>query len=335
MKTRVAIFGSGQMARIYGDILRNHDIATLVGFVGNSIEKTKSLERDYGVPAYGGSDYQGFLADFEADALVVATPEWVRRKPLTTAVEAGLPILIEKPFAESWNDAKELYALLDGYLKVIQFCHVLRFSPRFSAMQQMVSGGQIGALRHMYGRRNSNRKQVERVLGKTDLAFWLTPHDIDIMRWLSRSEVRSAYTLSRGRLDTADDYIVSLLRFESGVTSVHEVSWCAPPISPVAREAVFEARGTEGVIELDDFSTNLRLFAGEERVATADTYEHFSVQRQQHGFFRIMLDDFLSRVRGNLIRSTDLQDAFETMRVCEMISRSVRLGREVLREEVQ
>lgn len=335
MKTRVAIFGSGQMARIYGDILRNHDSAALIGFVGNSIDKTKNLERDYGVPAYSGSDFKGLLNDLETDAIIIATPEWVRREPLSMALKANKPILIEKPFAQSWDTAKELYPLLVDYSQVIQFCHVLRFSPRFNAMKKMVSEGQIGQLRHMYGRRNSNRNRAERVLGRADLAFWLTPHDIDIMRWLSQSEVKSAYTLSRGRLDTADDYIVSLLRFENGATALHEVSWCTPPLSSVAREAVFEARGTEGAIELDDFATNLRLFVGEDRVATADTYEHFSVHGQQHGFFRIMLDNFISRVRLNLVSPTDLEDAYESMRVCEMISRSARLEREVLRDEVR
>jgi predicted dehydrogenase len=335
MKIRVAIFGSGQMARIYGDVLKKHDLAQLAGFVGNSSDKVEHLKRDYEVPVYGDGNFKNFLNDVEVDAVIIATPEWVRLEPLKAAIDAGKAILIEKPFADSWEEAKQLYEVLNGYSHVIQFCHVLRFSPRFFAMKKMVSEGDVGDIRHMHGCRNSNNQRVKRVLGKANLAFWLTPHDIDIMRWLSESEVSSVYTLSRGKLDTADDYIVSLLRFENGVTAIHEVSWCTPPLSAAAREAFFQVRGTEGAIELDDFATNIRLFAEGDRVMGADTYENFSIQGQHHGFFRIMVDGFLSRVVSQLNDPKDLEDAFESMRVCEMISRSVKLGREVKRREVQ
>jgi predicted dehydrogenase len=106
-------------------------------------------------------------------------------------------------------------------------------------------------------------------------------------------------------------------------------------LSAAAREAFFQVRGTEGAIELDDFATNIRLFAEGDRVMGADTYENFSIQGQHHGFFRIMVDGFLSRVVSQLNDPKDLEDAFESMRVCEMISRSVKLGREVKRREVQ
>jgi N,N'-diacetyllegionaminate synthase len=198
-----------------------------------------------------------FLNEIEVDAVIIATPEWVRREPIQATIDAGKAILIEKPFAESWDEAKQLHKILRSYPHVIQFCHVLRFSPRFFAMKKMVSEGYVGDIRHMHGCRNSNNQRVKRVLGKANLAFWLTPHDVDIMRWLNESEVNSVYTLSRGELDTADDYIVSLLRFENGATATHEVSWCTPPLSAAAREAFFQVRGTGGAIELDDFATNI------------------------------------------------------------------------------
>jgi predicted dehydrogenase len=335
MKIRVAIFGSGQMAKIYAEILSRHDYAQLVGFVGNGANKTELLKSDYGVPAYGNGSYKEFLKDFEVDAVIIATPEWVRLEPIKAVVNAGKSLLLEKPMAENWNDAKSIYSALLGYSKVIQFCHVLRFSPRFYALKQMVDAGRVGEIRHMHGCRNSNNKRVERVLGKADLAFWLTPHDIDIMRWLTGSEVDSVYTVSRGQLNTSDDYIVSLLRFQNNVTATHEVSWCTPPLSTSAREAFFEVRGVAGAIELDDFANNVRLFTQNDSVFTPDTYEHFSIQNQYHGFFRIMLDEFINRVRLKLNSPIDLEDAMETMRVCEMISRSVRLGREVKRSEVK
>jgi predicted dehydrogenase len=334
MKTRTAIFGSGRMSRIYADIIQNNPSSYLVGFVGNTIQKSESLSREYGVPVYSVGDYRGFLSNHKVDALIIATPEWVRLDPIQAALDFQIPMLIEKPFSQSWEEAKKLYELLHSYQQVLQFCHVLRFSPRFDAMKKMISNGDLGELRHMSSRRNSNNVNVRRLLGKASLAFWLTPHDIDVMRWLTSSEIQSVYSLSRGTIDTADDYIVSLLRFSNGITAAHEISWITPPLSPSANEIKFEARGTNGAIVLNDSENNITKFSEGSRVESADTYEHFCVQGHYHGFFRIMIDNFIQRVQLGLKNSQDLEDALETTRVCEMMRRSIILRREIIRDEV-
>ena len=58
---------------------------------------------------------------------------------------------------------------------------MLRYSARFTALKTLIDQGGVGEIRHIYARRNSNSRRAQRVLGRTDLAFWLTPHDVDII----------------------------------------------------------------------------------------------------------------------------------------------------------
>ena len=335
MMIRVGVFGSGRMAAIYGRILQDHAIGQLVGFVGNSPGKCRDLEARFDVPAYPGAEYARLLSGHELDAVIVATPEWVREVPLQQATDAMVHLLIEKPLADTWLLSKQLVGRLRGYPKVVRFCHVLRFSPRFAALKAAVVRGAVGDLRHISSRRNSNRSRAARVVGRTDLAFWLTPHDIDMMRWVTDSEIESVYCLSRGALDSTDDYVVSSLRFTNGVTATAEVSWCTPPLSASSKEAVFEVRGTDGVITLDDSAMNVEIFSAGDQVTADDTYEAFEVAGQPLGFFRNLVDDFLRTVSRAAPSDAVLTDAMEVARVSEMIRRSVARRAEVVRAEVE
>jgi len=59
------------------------------------------------------------------------------------------------------------------------------------------------------------------------------------------------------------------------------------------------------------------------------------VAGQHHGFFRMMLDDFIDQVQSGVRILSVAQDTLEVLRTCEMISRSSRLGRPVYRSEVE
>jgi len=244
---------------------------------------------------------------------------------------------LEKPFADSWEAAKRYHDLLKGSDRVFGVCHVLRYSPRFFALRHSVLSGQIGSLRHFYARRNSNNKRVLRVLGKTDLAFWLTPHDIDMMRWISGKEVERVYAVSRQKLSSADDYLIANLRFAGGVDAVLEISWCGPPVSSTPRDAVFEVRGSSGHVELEDFEMNVKVFSDTDSVKAPDTYEHYELHGQKGGYFKAMIDGFIQALDNHSDSSSEvsdsLSDAIEATRACAMIRKSLDEDRIVYRAE--
>lgn len=324
------MIGTGLMAEIYADILVQRGDCHLVAVCGNTAENTKRFASRYDIPGYSGGDAETLYARHpEAEVTVITTPEWVRELPLAAAIRHRQHVLLEKPFAHDHSTAQQLAQMLDGFGQVFDVCHVLRYSPRFHALQQAVQRNEIGEIRHIYARRNSNRKRVMRVLGKTDLAFWLTPHDVDIMRWLTGSEVVEVFARARNRLKTEDDYLIANLRFANGTDAVLEISWCTPPVSGIAPEARFEVWGTRGSAELVDSDMNLRVFVEAERVSSPDTYEDYNIHGLRQGFFKNMIDCFVDRVKRGDVQGNCVADAVAPIRVCEMIRCSIDEGRVV------
>jgi predicted dehydrogenase len=331
---KFAIFGTGQMAAIYAEILQQRPDATLAGAVGNTLEKTEQFARKFEVPAYSNSQYERILKDHpDIDTLIIATPEWVRDEPILAALESKRHILLEKPFADSWEAAVRYRGLFDNFQSVFGICHVLRYSPRFFALRETVQSGRIGTVRHIHARRNSNNQRVRRVLGRTDLAFWLAPHDIDMIRWVTGQEIDRVYAVSRTKLSSPDDYLIAHLRLDNGIDAVLEVSWCGPPVSGTAKHAVFEVRGSEGHVELEDFEMNVRVFAADNAVTAPDTYEHYDLHGLKDGYFKNMIDQFIRGLEHPSRLSNSLSDAVEATRVCAMIRKSLDEERVVQRTE--
>ena len=326
----IAMIGTGLMAEIYADILVQRGDCRLVAVSGNTHKSTERFASRYSIPGYSSGNAETLYSRHpETEVTVITTPEWVREIPLAAAIKHRQHVLLEKPFAHDYATAQVLAKMLDGYKQVFDICHVLRYSPRFHALQQVVSRNEIGEIRHIYARRNSNKNRVTRVLGKTDLAFWLTPHDIDIMRWLTGSEVVEVFARARNGLKTDDDYLIANLRFADRTDAVLEISWCTPTLSNIAPEARFEVWGSKGSAELVDSDMNLRIFVDENRVTSPDTYEDYIIHGLRQGFFKNMIDCFVNRVKRFDTDGNIIVDAIESIRVCEMIRRSIDEGRVV------
>ena len=333
MTINIGMIGTGLMAGIYGKILRQRPDCRLSAVVGNSADKTARFANDFGIAGYGQGRYEEMLERHpDIDAVIITTPEWVREEPVAAAIRHKKHILLEKPFAASLKDALALDKLLAGYGKVFDICHVLRYSPRFYALQQSVARGDVGDIRHIYARLNSNNARVRRVLGKTNLAFWLAPHHVDITRWITGADVQEVFARSRGGMKTDDDYIIANLRMSNGVDAVLEISWCNPPISGTAREASFEVWGNKGYVDVHDSDMNIRFFGAENRVAVADTYEDYEVHGLHYGMFKNLIDHFVGRVMDGKPDTRPLRDAVESIRACDMIARSIATQRVVGRE---
>lgn len=323
------------MADIYARLLQQRSDCELCAIVGNTREKTDAFKSKFQVTAFYESDYSGmFKAIPGIDAVIIATPEWIREKPIQAAIDNNVHILLEKPFADSWSEAMTLHSMLGNYSKVVSLCHVLRYSPRFLAMQHAVRRGDIGVVRHIYARRNSNNQRVNRVLGKTNLAFWLTPHDVDMIQTVITSSISKVYVSTRTKAKSADDFIIATLQFAGGETAVVEISWCGPPVSGISREAVFEVRGTEGNIEVADYDMNVTVFQRDRKVNVEDTYEDFESHGNYRGYFFELIHNFIEKTKRPVDNSAELRGALETSRICEMISQSIERENIITRNSI-
>jgi predicted dehydrogenase len=87
------------------------------------------------------------LAGVELDVLSVATPPFEHRAPVLAALQRGLHVLCEKPFALNVAQAEEMLAAARSAGTVCALAHEFRYLPSRMALRELVSNGHLGDLR--------------------------------------------------------------------------------------------------------------------------------------------------------------------------------------------
>jgi predicted dehydrogenase len=173
------------------------------------------------------------------DLVVVATPARTHVPLATAAVEAGLPVVVEKPFAPRAAEARTLVETAcerDVLLTVFQN---RRWDGDFLTVRSLVEHGELGAITRFESSFERWRPEVkpgsyaEEDPGAGGVLFDLGSHLIDQALQLF-GQVRSVY----GEIDTrrtgtrADDDVFVALTHESGVRSHLWMSAAATQFAP-------------------------------------------------------------------------------------------------------
>jgi predicted dehydrogenase len=146
MVTRWGVVATGGIAARFTEDVQAMDDAQVVAVASRNEASAKTFADRFGIPhAYG--DWAGLFADPEVDVVYVATPHSAHRVVAGAALEAGKPVLCEKPFTLNTREAEELVELaLERDLFLMEgmwtYC-----SPVVRRLVELVRDGAIGELR--------------------------------------------------------------------------------------------------------------------------------------------------------------------------------------------
>jgi predicted dehydrogenase len=138
-------------------------------------------------------DWQALIAHGQrADAALVATQDQMHVAPTVAALEAGYHVLLEKPMAPTLAGCMELIHAAERTGRILQICHVLRYSPFWRTLHEVLESGRLGEIitvehrenvaywhmAHSYVRGNwrNERESNPMILAKCC-------HDLDILTW--------------------------------------------------------------------------------------------------------------------------------------------------------
>jgi predicted dehydrogenase len=107
---RWGILGTGLIADVFATdlALTNSGIVAAVG--SRSQESASRFAEKFRIDR-AHSSYESLVADPEIDVVYVATPHPMHRDNAILALEAGKPVLVEKPFTMSSAEAREVVAV--------------------------------------------------------------------------------------------------------------------------------------------------------------------------------------------------------------------------------
>ena len=144
-KIRWGILGTGYIAGKFAEALSVIPDAELVAVGSRTQKSADTFAKKYSVPkAY--DRYQGPLEDPNVDVIYIATVNNCHRENCLAAIEAGKPILCEKPFMVNSSEAEEVIAFAQKKKVFLMEALWTRFIPAFQKARQMWEDGTIGDL---------------------------------------------------------------------------------------------------------------------------------------------------------------------------------------------
>ena len=133
-----------------------------------------------------------FSAGKLADSCLVMTQDQMHREPAITALSQGYNVLLEKPMAHRLEDSVALVQAAEQYGKLLQICHVLRYTPFFMKLNDILQSGRLGDIVAVEHRENvvfwhmahsfvrGNWGNTER---SSPMILAKCCHDLDILFW--------------------------------------------------------------------------------------------------------------------------------------------------------
>lgn len=143
MTVRIAIAGAGLIGKRHLDALAADESTEIASIVDPAPAAQEQAER-FGVPLF--PDLESMLAADKPDGLIIASPNQLHETMATTAIEAGLPILLEKPATDTLEAGERLIATADALDARILVGHHRTHSAVMSVCREVVQSGRLGDL---------------------------------------------------------------------------------------------------------------------------------------------------------------------------------------------
>lgn len=333
---RIAVVGAGLIGRKHIELVRGDPRCELVGVA----DPDPAAREIGGCPGY--ARLGELLAGPRVDGVIVASPNDRHAEHGLLCVEAGVPVLVEKPLADSVAEAERLVRAADTAGVPLLVGHHRRHSPIVAVAAEAVRSGMLGKLVAVQG---------SAVFRKPDGYFEQAPwrrepgggpillnlsHEIDNLRAICGEIVDvQAIASSRIRGFEVEDTAAITLRFGSGALGTFLLSDVAASARSWEQTSGEDGRypnhpdedcyllaGTDGSLAVP--TMRLRVFAG-----TPSWWEPFvtsTVAVNRADPLKRQLDQFLAVIRGEQRPLVDGQEGLQTLRVTRAVAEAARTG---------
>lgn len=130
---RAAVVGLGRMGGHHARIYSSLEGIQLVALVDKNQDRAQQAASQYGGQIF--EHVEDLIG--KVDLVTVAVPTVHHLAASRPLIEAGIPVLIEKPLAPSVEDAQQIVDLSGRRKSIVQVGHTERFNPVVLAMQRM------------------------------------------------------------------------------------------------------------------------------------------------------------------------------------------------------
>ena len=341
-KTRIAVAGAGYIGQAHMGVAQNGVRCTLSAVVDPS-PAAVAIAAQAGV-----SLYRSLAELFEKDrpdGVVLATPNALHVEHALLCIEAGLPMLLEKPIAANVADGERLVKAADDAKARILIGHHRAHSPIMAKARQIVEAGTLGKLVGVMG---------SATFFKPDAYFADAPwrsqpgggpillnmiHEVHNLRMLCGEIVAvQAFASHATRHLAVEDTVAINLRFANGALGsfmLSDAAACArsweqtsqenKAYTSYADEDCYVICGTHGSLSVP--TMRLKTYPRPEDRSWWKPFEEGVAGMVRDDPLKHQIEHFGAVVRGEANPLVSARDGLKNLRVTEAIAEAAKSGR--------
>lgn len=246
---RALLVGAGGMGQTWAKNLHQHPDVQIAGWIDIRPDAAAQAAEKLAIPVeHCGQDYARALAELRPDFVVDVTIPEAHHDITLAALAAGIPVLGEKPMADTMEHARAMVAASERAGKLYMVSQSRRYDARIQAYRRLIEQhiGQLGILNsdfYIGAHFGGFRDEMAHVL-LLDMAI----HTLDAARFISAADPLSVYceefnppwSWYRGAACATAIYEMS-----NGLRYTYRGSWCAEG-RHTSWEAEWRAVGAQG-----------------------------------------------------------------------------------------
>jgi predicted dehydrogenase len=201
---KVGVFGVGHLGKIHLNNWKEIGGVELVGFYDPDDDNSEKVSEKYQLPRFTNEDK---LID-ACDAIDVVAPTTFHFELCEKTIRKGKHVFVEKPLANTMEEARQLVKLAQESNIKLQVGHVERFNPAFLALKDIKLNPLFIEV-HRLAQFNPRGTEVSVIL---DLMI----HDIDIILSIVKSDVKNISASGVAVMTETPDIANVRIEFDNG-----------------------------------------------------------------------------------------------------------------------
>jgi predicted dehydrogenase len=340
-KTRIAVAGAGYIGLVHMDAAAASTAVQLSAIVDPSLNAVATAVK-YGVPLY--TSLAELFAKDKPDGVVLATPNQLHLPHAKECMDAGVPMLLEKPITPTVSEAEELVAYQEKTTAIILIGHHRAHSPIMAKAKEVVESGKLGKLVAVMGSALFVKPDHyfddgpwRREIGAGPILLNMI-HEVHNLRMLC-GEIASvqAITSHAVRGFAVEDTVAINLRFLNGTLGTFMLSDCAASAKSWEQtsqenkaytsyddEDCYTVTGTHGSLSIP--TMRLKSYANNEDRSWWKPFDVSVVDMQRSDPIANQMEHFVKVVRGEAKPLVSSFDGMQNLKITEAIVQSAKTG---------
>ena len=322
---KVGVFGVGHLGKFHLNNWNEIDGIKLVGFYDPDEKSAREVTEKYGIKRY--KDPAALMN--ACDVVDVVAPTTVHFEVVKMAILKSKHVFVEKPLANTMDEAKEILKLAKEANIKFQVGHVERFNPAFLAVKDHANNPMFIEV-HRLAQFNPRGTDVSVIL---DLMI----HDIDIILSLVKSNVKNVHANGVNVLSDTPDIANVRIEFDNGC--VANLTSSRISMKKMRKMRLFQKDSYISIDFLDKTTEIIKYKTPEDKDVFAFDIETKHGKKtiaisapviKQNNAIKMELQSFVNAINNNKTTTVTEIDGYRAMEVAHIILEKINRNHQIL-----